>query len=90
MESTASLLSPMLTPTLQGMSSTASITRLDIVVTAPEELSHLLDEAVQRLIPAALERRQGILVTQLFPDKYTVEVNERILCGVIEEKRINL
>jgi hypothetical protein len=63
--------------------------RVDVMVTNPNELILLLDQAVQQLIPIALERRQGILVTQLLPDTYSVEVNEGVLFGMIQEKRIN-
>lgn len=65
------------------------ILRVDIVVTDPRDLSRLLEQAVQRVIPTALERRHGILVTQIFPNKYTVEVDEGVTCGVIQEKRIH-
>ncbi len=62
------------------------IRRVDVVVDDPQDLSRLLDQAVQRVVPTALERRQGILVTQTFPNKYTVEVNDGVTCGVILEK----
>ncbi|GAC1373456.1 MAG: hypothetical protein NVSMB43_11100 [Pseudarthrobacter sp.] len=68
---------------LQPLTQTHSEFRLDILVDDPQDLDQLLGQAVQRLIPAALERRQGILVTQVFPDKYTVEVDEDVLCGVV-------
>jgi hypothetical protein len=74
---------------LHPLTQTNSDFRLDIVIDDPQNLDRLLDRAVQRLIPAALERRQGILVTQIFPDKYTVEVDESVLCGVIQERRID-
>jgi hypothetical protein len=74
---------------LQPLTPTNSEFRLDIVVDDPQDLGPLLDQAVQRLIPSALERRQGILVTQVFPDKYTVEVDEGVLCGVVQERRID-
>ncbi|MFP3459943.1 hypothetical protein R5O87_03715 [Arthrobacter globiformis] len=67
--------------------STQAEFHLDIFVDNPENLGLLLDQAVQRLIPAALERRQGILVTQVFPDKYSVEVHEDVICGVVQERR---
>jgi hypothetical protein len=78
-------ISPML-PTIPAASPPF---RVDVIVNTPNELSLLLDQAVQQVIPAALERRQGILVTQIFPNTYTIEVNETVLCGVIKEKRIN-
>lgn len=67
----------------------AQYTRLEITVFDDQELSVLLARAVNRLIPAALERRQGILITQVLPDRYAVEVSGEVLCGVIEDKRIN-
>lgn len=74
---------------IQSLTRTHSEFRLDILVDNPQDLDRLLDQAVQRLIPAALERRQGILVTQVFPDKYTVEVDEGVMCGVVQERRID-
>jgi hypothetical protein len=65
------------------------IFRVDIFVKNPQDVSRLLDQAVQQLIPTALERRQGILVTQIFPSKYTVEVDEGVLCGMVQERRID-
>ena len=73
---------------LQSLSQLHSVFRLDIFVTDAHDLGRLLDQAVQRVIPAALERRQGILVTQVLPNKYTVAVDEGVLCGVVEERRI--
>lgn len=73
---------------LHPLAPTHSEFRLDILVDDPQDLDRLLDQAVQQLIPAALERRQGILVTRVFPDKYTVEVEEGVLCGVVQERRI--
>lgn len=64
---------------------TSSLLRVDVVVISSKELSLLLDQAVQQLIPTALERRQGILVTQIFPDIYSIEVHETVLCGVIQK-----
>lgn len=73
----------------QPITQTHSEFRLEIVVENPKDMGQLLDRAVQRLIPAALERRQGILVTQASADRYIVEVNEGVLCGVIQERRID-
>jgi len=78
-------ISPMLPPTPAA----TPLFRVDLIVNDPNELALRLDQAVQQLIPAALERRQGILVTQIMPDTYAVEVHETVLCGVIQEKRIN-
>lgn len=89
MESISVLFSLEMSPMLQTTNYIHPIFRDDIVVNDPQHLGELLDQAVQRIIPTALERRQGILVTQLFPNKYTVEVHEGVPCGMIEEKRIN-
>jgi hypothetical protein len=67
----------------------APLFRVDVVVNNAIEMNQLLDQAVHRLIPTALERKQGILVTQIFPNTYTVEVDETVLCGVVQEKRIS-
>ncbi|HKU23823.1 MAG TPA: hypothetical protein VJQ54_00050 [Candidatus Sulfotelmatobacter sp.] len=74
---------------LQPLPQPHSVFRLDIVVDDPQDLGRLLDQAVQRLIPAALERRQGICVTQTSPYKYTVEVDDGVFCGVVQERRID-
>ena len=74
---------------LQPITQTHSEFRLEIVVEDPKDLSQLLDHAVQQLIPAALEHRQGILVTQASPEKYIVEVDDGVLFGVIQERRID-
>lgn len=74
-------------PMLQPLTQIHSEFRLDVLVDDPQDLGPLLDQAVQRLIPAALERRQGILVTQVLPDKYTVEVHQDVMCGVVQERR---
>lgn len=63
--------------------------RLDLIVNDPQDLNHVLDKAVQRIIPSALERRKGILVTQILPNKYIVEVDDGVPCGVIHEKRVH-
>jgi hypothetical protein len=91
MESTPYLPDPEMSPMLQlqTMPGTVPLFRVDVIVNNPHELSLRLDQAVQQLIPTALERRQGILVTQILPNTYTIEVHETVLCGVIQEKRIN-
>lgn len=73
----------------QSLSQSNSVFRLDVFVNDAQDLGRLLDQAVQRVIPAALERRQGILVTQVLPNMYTVEVDGGVLCGVVEESRID-
>ncbi|MDQ0823305.1 hypothetical protein QFZ79_001049 [Arthrobacter sp. V4I6] len=46
-----------------------------------------LSEAVDRVIPAALRCRHGILVTQRDRGRYTVQVDPGVPCGTIHEKR---
>lgn len=46
-----------------------------------------ISEAVDQLIPAALEHRHGILVTQQNINMYTVQVDPSVPCGTIHEKR---
>jgi hypothetical protein len=87
MESTPGLPGIEMSPALPTLPIVAPLFRLDVVVNDPKDVSLLLDHAVHRLIPTALERRQGILVTQVFPNTYTVEVNETVRCGVVQEKR---
>jgi hypothetical protein len=53
----------------------------------PQSIDNKLSNAVNRLIPAALERRQGILVTQHRVGHYTVEVDADVPCGAIHELR---
>ena len=89
MESTYPLPGLEISPVPRTIRATTPPCRVDVMVKNPNELILLLNEAVQQLIPIALERRQGILVTQLLPDTYSVEVNEGVLFGVIQEKRIN-
>ncbi|WP_426997347.1 hypothetical protein [Pseudarthrobacter sp. N5] len=48
--------------------------RLDIAVSQTQSRDDQLTDAVNQLIPAALERRHGILVTQHDTSKYTLEV----------------
>lgn len=59
------------------------------VLTAEEPRSkdEKLTHAVNTLIPAALERRQGILVIQRAYGKYTVRVDQEVPCGMIHESR---
>ncbi|WP_285251188.1 hypothetical protein [Pseudarthrobacter sp. fls2-241-R2A-168] len=46
-----------------------------------------LNRAISRLIPAALEHRQGILVIQHNYGKYTVRVDHEVPCGTTRESR---
>lgn len=89
MKSTYPLPGLEISPVPRTIRATTPTFRVDVTVKNPNELILLLDEALQQLIPTALERRQGILVTQLLPDTYSVEVNEAVLFGVIQEKRID-
>jgi len=75
---------------LTSASAAAPLLRIDVIIDNPNELGLVLDRAVQKLIPAALERRQGILVSQILPDTYAVEVHETVQCGMIQEKRKSL
>ena len=87
MESTPDLPGLEMSPALPTIPFVAPLFRVDVTVNAAKDMSQLLDRAVNRLIPTALERNQGILVTHVFPNTYTVEVNETVMCGVIQEKR---
>lgn len=89
MESTPGLPGREMTPMLQDIPSATPLFRVDVIVNNPQELNMLLDQAVNRLIPTALERRQGILVAQIFPNTYTIEVDETVLCGEIQENESN-
>lgn len=60
--------------------------RLDIAVSEAQSRDDRLTDAVNRLIPAALERRYGILVTQHDTVNYTLEVHPSVPCGSIHEK----
>jgi len=88
MESIAGLPGLELSSALPTMPLTAPLFRVGVVVNDLQDKGQLLDQAVRRLIPTALERKQGILITQILPNTYTVEVNGSVLCGVIQEKRI--
>lgn len=89
MESTPGLPGLELSPALPAMHLAAPLFRVGVIVNDLQDKGQLLDQAVHRLIPTALERKQGILITQILPNTYTVEVNESVLCGVIQEKRIS-
>jgi hypothetical protein len=58
-----------------------------ITVEDPQSKDEKLARAVNTLIPAALERRQGILVIQRDYGKYTVRVDQEVPCGMIHESR---
>ncbi|QHK18978.1 hypothetical protein [Pseudarthrobacter psychrotolerans] len=60
--------------------------RLDIVVSESQNRDDQLADAVNQLIPAALEHRNGILVTRHDTAKYTLEVHPSVPCGTIHEK----
>ncbi len=58
-----------------------------ITVEEPQSRDEKLNRAISRLIPAALERRQGILVIQRDYGKYTVRVDHEVPCGTTRESR---
>ena len=60
--------------------------RLDIAISQAQIRDELLTDAVNRLIPAALERRYGILVTQHDASNYSLEIDPSVPCGTIHEK----
>ena len=53
----------------------------------PLSRDNKLSEAADLLIPAAFERRHGILVTQRGWGRYTIQVDPGVPCGTIHEKR---
>lgn len=53
----------------------------------PRNKDEKLTRAVNLLIPAALERRQGILVIQHEYGMYTVRVDQEVPCGMTHETR---
>lgn len=53
----------------------------------PRSRDEELDRAVSRLIPAALQRRQGILVIQRDHGQYTVRVDQEVPFGTTRESR---
>lgn len=60
---------------------------LEVTVQDSASRDERLNRAVNTLIPAALERKQGIAVIQRDYGKYTVSVHERVPCGTIRESR---
>lgn len=58
-----------------------------ITLEEPQSRDENLNRAISRLIPAALERRQGILVIQRDYGKYTVRVDHEVPCGTTQESR---
>lgn len=59
---------------------------LEVITTEePQNRDAMLNCAISRLIPAALERRQGILVIQRDYGKYTVRVDPEVPCGTTRE-----
>lgn len=58
-----------------------------ITVEEPRSKDEKLNRAVNILIPAALEQRQGILVIQRDYGRYTVRVDQEVPCGMIHETR---
>ena len=60
---------------------------LEVTVEEPGRRDDELNHAVNMLIPAALERGQGILVVQVDYGRYTVRIDEHVPCGVTHESR---
>jgi hypothetical protein len=60
---------------------------LEITTDDPITRDNQLSKAVDQLIPAALERRHGILVTQRSWGRYIIQVDPGVPCGNIHEKR---
>ncbi len=58
-----------------------------ITLGEPQSRDEKLNRAISSLIPAALERRQGILVIQRDYGKYTVRVDHEVPCGTTLESR---
>ncbi|WP_028277945.1 hypothetical protein [Arthrobacter sp. I3] len=58
-----------------------------ITLEEPQSRDEKLDVAISRLLPAALERRQRILVIQRDYGKYTVRVDHEVPCGTTRESR---
>lgn len=58
-----------------------------VALEEPQSRDEKLDRAISRLIPAALERRQGILVIQRDYGKYTVRVDHEVPYGTTRESR---
>jgi hypothetical protein len=58
-----------------------------IALEDPRSRDEKLNRAISRLIPAALARRQGILVIQRDYGKYTVRVDHEVPCGTTLESR---
>ena len=58
-----------------------------ITLEEPQSRDEKLNRAISRLIPAALEHRQGILVIQRDYGKYTVRVDQAVPCGATHESR---
>lgn len=60
---------------------------LEVNVEDPQSRDEKLNSAVNRLIPVALERRQGIRVIERAYGKYTVQVDAEVPCGTTVESR---
>ena len=58
-----------------------------ITLEEPQSRDEKLNRAISRLIPAALERRQGILVIQRGYGKYTVRIDHKVPYGTTRESR---
>lgn len=56
-----------------------------ITLEEPQNRDEKLNRAISRLIPAALARRQGILVIQRDYGNYTVRIDHEVPCGTTLE-----
>lgn len=59
----------------------ATLQSVHVLVNNPEHRDAQLNEAVEQLIPAALKRRDGILITRNAPGSYLVEIETSVPCG---------
>lgn len=75
-------------PTLGGELFPGQQVSLEVVaVEDPATRDERLNHAVAMLIPAALERKQGILVIRHDHGRYTVRLDQEVPCGVTQESR---
>ena len=58
-----------------------------LTVDEPHRRDEKLSQAVNTLIPSALERRQGIMVVQRDYGTYTVRIDQEVPCGTTHESR---
>ena len=61
---------------------------VEIDIVDPHSRDETLDRAVKSLIPAALERQHGILVTEIDYGKYILQIDPKVPCGTTRELRV--